>query len=199
AGITQLQGQNFQIGDLNYLGINTHYDAASGGHADTKFEVLPVPQIYYVFSPTNIPLSFGLGVYAPFGLGVQWPQNSGFRSIAIESRLQYITVNPVIAWKILPTLSVAAGPTLNFSQAKFTRGLVTTSDFFKYDATGFGAGFNAGLLWQPISKLSFGANYRSASTIDYGGFVNYNPGSGNVNAETHMRIPFPQIASGGIS
>jgi len=201
AGITQLQGQNFQIGDLNYLGINTHYDASSGGHADTKFEVLPVPQIYYVYTPTKlpVPLSFGLGVYAPFGLGVEWPQNSGFRSIALESRLQYITINPVIAWKILPTLSIAAGPTLNYSKVKFTRGLITASDFFKYDASGFDTGFNAGILWQPISKLSFGANYRSESTIDYGGTVDYNPGGGAAHAQTHMRIPFPRIASGGIS
>ena len=114
AGITQLPGLTLQIGDLNYFGINTHYQAAAGGSSDTKFEVIPVPQIYCVFSPMNLPLSFGLGIYAPFGLGVEWPQDTGFRSIALESRLQYITVNPVIAWKVLPTLSIAAGPTLNY-------------------------------------------------------------------------------------
>src|SRR5690242_6240628 len=163
AGITQLQGQTLQIGDLNYFGINTHYQAPGGGSTDTKFEVIPVPQIYYVLSPTNLPFSFGLGVYAPFGLGVQWPQDSGFRSIALESRLQYITANPVIAWKALPTLSLAIGPTLNYSELKFTRGLTSPTDFFNYKATGFGAGFNGGILWQPITKLSFGANYRSAT------------------------------------
>lgn len=199
AGITQLPGQTLQVGDLNYFGINTHYQAAGGGSSDTKFEVLPVPQIFYVLSPTNMPLSFGLGVYAPFGLGVVWPQNSGFRSIAIESRLQYITANPIVAWKILPSLSVAAGPTLNYSELKFTRGLTTGSDMFQYDATGFGVGFNAGILWQPITQLSFGGNYRSATTIDYGGIVNYNPGAGSASAQTHATIPFPQIASGGIS
>jgi long-chain fatty acid transport protein len=199
AGITQLPGQNLQVGDLNYFGINTHYDAPGGHSADTKFEVVPVPQIYYTLSPKNMPLSFGLGVYAPFGLGVVWPQDSGFRSIAIESRLQYLTANPVVAWKILPSLSIAAGPTLNYSEIKFTRGLATSTDFFKYDATGFGAGFNAGALWQPIRQLSFGANYRSATTIEYGGISHYNPTPGPSSAQTRARIPYPQIASGGIS
>lgn len=199
AGITQLQGQTLQIGDLNYFGINTHYQAPGGGSTDTKFEVIPVPQIYYVLSPTNLPFSFGLGVYAPFGLGVQWPQDSGFRSIALESRLQYITANPVIAWKALPTLSLAIGPTLNYSELKFTRGLTSPTDFFNYKATGFGAGFNGGILWQPITKLSFGANYRSATEINYGGITHYNAGGGTANAQTHANVNFPQIISGGVS
>jgi len=199
AGITQLQGQTLQVGDLNYFGINTHYRAPGGGSSDTKFEVLPVPQIYYVLSPKDLPLSFGLGVYAPFGLGVEWPQNSGFRSIAIESRLQYITVNPVIAWKALPTLSLAIGPTLNYSEIKFTRGLASPTDFFDYTGTGFDVGFNAGILWQPITKLSFGLNYRSATEINYGGITHYNPGPGTASAQTHADVNFPQIVSGGIS
>lgn len=199
AGITQIQGQEFQVGDLNYFGINVHYDSPSGSTSDTKFNVLPVPQAYYVYSPTNFPLSFGLGVYAPFGLGVDWPADSGFRSIALSSSLQYITANPVVAWKALETLSLAAGPTFNYSELKFNRGLTSPNDFFQYAATGFSVGFNAGVLWQPLTQLSFGANYRSASTMNYGGLSEYNSGANKTAAQTQASIPFPQIVSGGIS
>lgn len=198
AGITQIDGQELQLGDLNYLGINTHYDAASGGSSESKFQVIPVPQAYFVCSPTNIPFSFGLGVYAPFGLGVEWPDNTGFRSIALDSYLEYITANPVIAWKALPGLSLAAGPTFNYSELEFTRGLMTATDVFKYDGTGFGVGFNAGVLWQPLTQLSFGANYRSSQTMNYGGLSIYN-GAEHAAAQTQASVPFPQIASGGIS
>ena len=95
AGITQLPGVNVQIGALNYLGINTHYDSTTGTQSDSDFEVIPVPQFYATYSLEDLPLSFGLGVYAPFGLSVQWPQDTGFRSLAIESQLQYVTLNPV--------------------------------------------------------------------------------------------------------
>lgn len=199
AGITQLPGLNAQFGILNYFGINTHYDSPSGIHSDTKFELLPVPQLYVTYSPTNLPLSFGLGIYAPFGLGVKWPQDSGFRSLAIESRLQYITLNPVIAWKVHPTLSLAIGPTINYSQIMFSRGLASPSDMLKFKGYDLSYGFTAGLLWKPLQQWSFGLNYRSATTLNYDGHTTYNPGISIPPAKTTARVEYPQIVSAGIS
>ncbi len=199
AGISQLSGQNAQIGVLNYLGINTHYDSPAGAGADSKFEVIPIPQFHYTFSPTNFPLAFGLGVYAPFGLGVDWPQDSGFRSLAIESRLQYLTANPVVAWRIHPSLSLAAGPAFNYSKISFRRGLATPSDLLKFEGDDFAFGFNAGLLWQPHPQWSFGATYRSATTMNYSGTTTYNSGAGTASTGTRARVPFPQIVCGGVS
>ena len=68
AGITQIQGQEAEVGVINYLGIDVNYKAPNGATTDNNFEVTPAPQLYYTFSPTNLPLSFGLGFYAPFGL-----------------------------------------------------------------------------------------------------------------------------------
>ena len=200
AGISQLEGQNVEVGVLNYMGINVHYDSPSGTSSNSKFQVLPVPQVYYTFSPTNLPLSFGVGLYAPFGLGVQWPQNSGFRSIAIDSKLQYFTLNPVVAWKIRPGLSLAAGPTFNYSHVEFNRGIASPTDNFEFDGNGYAFGFTAGLLWQPVSEWSFGVSYRSATTINYNGNSTYHyPGLGSFAADTSASLPFPQIVSGGIS
>lgn len=199
AGITQLPGQNIQVGVLNYLGINTHYESPSGSGSDSKFEVLPVPQIHYTLTPKDSSFSFGLGVFAPFGLGVEWPEDSGFRSLAIESRLQYMTINPVIAWKPHPTLSIAAGPNLNYSEIQLRRGLTSSTDSFKFKGDDFDFGFNAGILWQPHSQWSFGANYRSATTMNFEGQSEYDPGVSIPSAKTTARVPFPQIASAGIS
>ena len=198
AGITQLKGQQFQIGVQNYLGINTYYQsAATGLKSDTDFEVIPSPQLYYTYTPDNSALSFGVGLYAPFGLGVKWPENSGFRSIAIESRLRYLTLNPVIAWKIHPTLSVAVGPNINYSEIKFTRGLLTPTDKFTFEGDDISLGFNAGILWQPHQQWSFGANYRSAARMNYKGTSTYDLlGS---SASTKAKADFPQIISGGVS
>jgi long-chain fatty acid transport protein len=199
AGISQLQGQNVEFGDLNYLGIDVHYTAPDGSSADTKYEVTPVPQLFYTFTPTNLPLSFGVGVYAPFGLGVKWPENSGFRSLAIDSKLEFITLNSVVAWKILPSLSFAIGPTINYSEIKFSRGLTTASDNFEFKGEDYAFGLTAGILWQPHPKWSFGASYRLATTMDYDGVSTYDPGTGPVSTKTTASIPFPQTVSGGIS
>ena len=199
AGITQLPGLEIQVGVLNYFGINTHYESPSGTAADSKFEVLPIPQIYCTYAPTNLPLTFGLGVYAPFGLGVVWPESTGFRSLAIESRLQYLTVNPVIAWKINPHLSLAVGPTINYSKLQLRRGLAAAHDTLNFEGSDYAYGFNAGLLWQPYPQWSFGANYRSATTLNFQGATRYDPGIYIPTAQTTARAHFPQIISGGIS
>jgi long-chain fatty acid transport protein len=204
AGITQISGTDFQVGDLNYFGLNMRYKPDTGaGSTHTRFEVLPVPQIYLTKSLEKIPLSFGLGVYAPFGLGVKWPDgpSSTMRDYALESKLTYITVNPVIAYKILPSLSIAAGPTFNYGQLKFTRGLLSATDFFRFVGDDFSYGATAGILWQPFQKWSFGASYRSASSMDFGGHSSYTPTEGvpGAYAATKAHVPLPQIVSGGVS
>jgi long-chain fatty acid transport protein len=198
AGITQLPGHNVHVGLLNYLGINTSYDSPGGSQSETEFEVLPVPQLHYTYTPERIPLSVGVGVYAPFGLGVEWPEDTGFRSLAIESRLQYVTINPVVAWRILPQLSLAVGPTLNYSEMELRRGLVTPLDVLKFAGSDFAVGFNAGLLWRPDSKLSLGMNYRSATTLEYEGTTSYDMVI-HASAKTTALMPFPQIISAGVS
>jgi len=199
AGITQLEGQNVQVGVLNYFGINTYYQSPLGSDSHTDFEDVPVPQLYYTYTPKDCPLSFGLGAYAPFGLGVEWPDNTGFRSLAIESRLQYLTLNPVIAWKALPSLSIAIGPNINYSKVKFNRGLATPTDMLEFEGDDFSFGFNAGILWQPHPQWSFGVNYRSAATMDYEGDTSYNPGISIPDAPTTGSVAFPQIISAGVS
>jgi long-chain fatty acid transport protein len=198
AGITQLPGQNAQIGVLNYFGINTTYDSPAGTHSQSDFKILPVPQLGYTLSLQNAPVSFGLGVYAPFGLGVEWPDDTGFRSIAIAANLQYFTVNPVVAWKVHRTFSVAVGPTLNYSIISLKRGLITSTDDFQFKGRGSSVGFNAGLLWQPLDQWSFGATYRSSSIMKYEGNSTYGPGP-FAPAATETDLKYPQIITGGVS
>src|ERR1041385_6696905 len=66
AGISQIPGQTIQVGVLNYLGIETTYEPVSGSRSRTKFEVLPVPELYYTYGLKNAPITFGLGAYAPY-------------------------------------------------------------------------------------------------------------------------------------
>jgi long-chain fatty acid transport protein len=78
AGITQLPGQQVRLGVLNYLGLVSEYEAPNGREAKTKYRIEPVPQLYYTFTQDGSPVSFGVGVYAPFGLGLEWPDDTGF-------------------------------------------------------------------------------------------------------------------------
>jgi long-chain fatty acid transport protein len=202
AGITQLEGHNLQVGSLFYLNIYADYKSPGGGtQVDNETDILPVPQIHYAYSPTNLPVAFGLGVYAPFGLGMKWPADAPFRTSGIEAQLTHLTINPVIAWKPWKTLSLAAGPTFSYGRAKLRQGLLPAPATQQYEFTGYGwaYGFNAGLLWQPLPKWSLGAKYFSASTMAYEGEGTADAPFGVISGPTTTHLDFPQIIVAGIS
>lgn len=200
AGITQLQGQNFQVGSLFYLNIYVDYDSPAGQRTENNHNVIPVPQLSYSVTLQDVPLSFGLGVYAPFGLGVEWPDNAPFRDSGLQAKLTYLTINPVVAWRPHPTLSLAIGPTFDYSDVKLRRGVfpLPAPFQFKFEGDNLTVGFDAGLLWQPHPMWSFGAKYFSQTTQDYEGTASFNPA---IAPDTHTKahVDFPQIVSAGVS
>jgi long-chain fatty acid transport protein len=201
AGISQLSGSDVQVGALNYFGIDVNYNGSAGKQSESDFEVLTVPQLYWTFSPTNLPVSFGLGIYSPFGLAVNWPKDGPLRSLAIDSKLTYITINPVVSWQATKTLSLAAGPTINYAKIHFDRGLTSASDFYDFGGDDYSAGFTAGLLWKPTEHWAFGASYRAQSDMDFSGESHFRPVPAGPVLHTHTSgtVPFPQMFSAGVS
>jgi long-chain fatty acid transport protein len=199
AGITQIKGTEAQFG-IHAISVNSHFEGANGsGNSDTKFEVQAVPEFYAVVTPDQKPYSFGLGVYAPFGLGLQWPGNAPFHNFAEEGRLQYVTLSPVVAWEILPGLSLAAGPTVDFSTVMLRRGIgMVPGDEFHFRGEGWAFGAKAGLRYQPFEKWVLGVSYFSPTEVNYTGRSSLKP---IVPGEkgTSVRVPFPQYIMGGIS
>lgn len=177
AGLTQLDGQNLRLG-LYAIDLNSHFQNATVS-LDTKEKLQAVPQVYYSAKCPSFPVTFGLGVYSPYGLGLEWPDNAPFRAQAKRGQIVYATVNPVVAWEILPGLSIGGGPTLNFSEADLRQGIFVPGDEFRFRGRDFDLGFNAGILWQPHPMHSVGVNYRSATEMDYRG-----------HAATRLIVPF---------
>ncbi len=169
AGITQLSGQQLRAG-IYAISSDTSYTSPTGAKANTKTDLNPVPQLYYTASLEKVPLSFGLGVYVPYGLALDWGDNNPFNTIAQSGSILYVCINPVAAWKVNDQLSIAVGPTINYSQAKFQRAIgFLPNDEFKVSGSDTDYGFNAGVRWQPIKQLAFGASYRYKTTLNYHG------------------------------
>lgn len=204
AGITQLEGHNFRAG-VYTIGLMPTYTSPSGGSYDNEDVWHAVPSIFYAYTPKKLPLSFGLGVYSPYGLGVEWPQDTGFRSVVMEGSMSYMTLNPVVAWKIIPSLSVAAGPTFNYGKLDLRQGLlpVPGKDYFQFEGDGTDVGFNLGVRWQPIEQLAFGVSYRSQTTLDFDGNTTMFPGATMFPGYGYMaasaQVPYPQNLIMGVS
>jgi long-chain fatty acid transport protein len=176
AGISQLSGNNLRAGVYGIY-VDPGYQSLAGGntfHTDKNYHV--VPQFYYTLSPASTDFSFGLGLYSPFGLSSHWPQDTGFRTIATQGSISYYTINPVVAWRILTNLSVAAGLTINYADTELERGLVWPAqnyDNFKFDGNGWGVGYNLGVLWKPHEQISMGATFRSSVEPTLNGSTEY--------------------------
>ena len=203
AGIAQLDGQNLRVG-LYLVSAGTEYESASGATADVDSRFQPVPQIYYVNRPDNNALTFGLGLYAPYGLSLDWGRNTPFNTLAEEGKLVYLSFNPVVAWQVHRTLSIGVGLTINHSEAEFKQGVgFSPGDQFRVEGDDSDFGLNAGILWQPHEKWSFGANYRSATTLDYQGTSQTTPSAPPpiyfASTPTRAMIEFPQFVVMGVS
>ena len=211
AGITQLEGNNFR-GGVYGIYLDPSYNPPSGTpnsgqtyHSSDNFAA--VPQIFYTYTPKDSPLSFGLGVYAPYGGSINWPQDTGFRSVAISGSLEYITINPVVAVKVLPSLSVGGGVMVNYGNISMFQGLAggtaPLTNFFNFSGDGWSVGYNAGILWQPHPKISFGATFRSSASLNFQGNTDfqlqprpyYTPTQRNASA----RFTFPLTTVLGVS
>jgi long-chain fatty acid transport protein len=183
AGISQLHGVNASIGGYGIL-LNDHFENGAGASVNTRQKLQGIPQLFVTANWSNFPVTLGLGLYSPYGLGLEWPDNAPFLvspNFPVKGQIEYYTINPVLAWKPYKTLSISAGPTFNHAESDLRFlpfGL--TSDNFRFRGRDDAIGFNAGILWKPLKKHSFGVTYRSETTMDFQG-----------HADTAVRERFP--------
>ena len=203
AGITQLEGHHVSLGAY-LISPGVDFTSTSGGtaHADSGIQL--VPQIHYVYSPEESKFSYGFGVYAPYGLGIDYGSDTPFSTIAQEATLRYVTANPVVAYQVTPEFSVAAGITLNYSNVDLEQNIRgIPGDKFGIDGNDFDIGFNLGFLWQPHENWSFGLNYRSATKMSYDGDAEVEamiPGLPTGSAEINdVELDFPMFIDIGVS
>ncbi|MGA2853654.1 MAG: outer membrane protein transport protein, partial [Verrucomicrobiota bacterium] len=210
AGITQLKGNNLR-GGVYGIDLDSSYSPPNSGqtfHSSKKLAA--VPQLFYTYTAKDAPLSAGLGVYAPFGGNMNWPQgldDADFRQAGISGSLKYITINPVIAIKLLPGLSVGGGAMVNYGKISMLLGPEPWAsrrvNFFRFTGYGWSAGYNAGILWQPHPKISLGTTFRSSARLNFQGNTDFefNPGPYNTPAlrGASANFTFPMTAVFGIS
>jgi long-chain fatty acid transport protein len=174
AGLTQLTGNNLQAG-LYAIDLDAQFTPNGGGntfHNQSPFGALP--QLYYVHGNEAQTFSFGLGIYAPAGLSLKWQDTTGFRTLGTIGSVEEIAINPVVAFKILPSLSVGGGLSANYGNVDLRQGILWPGqpyDQFRFQGDGWGLSGNFGLRWQPMEKLAFGASLNTGMKTDMDGYT----------------------------
>ena len=131
AGITQITGTSLRSGLYSIYIDPTYQPPDTAPNAGQTYSIGKhynfIPQLFLTHSFENSPISVGLGVYAPYGGNMDWPQDTGFRAVATYGSLKYFRVNPVIAFKLSPQLSIGGGVMVDYAKIDLEQGLACQS------------------------------------------------------------------------
>lgn len=200
AGLAQLEGVQVQSDSYAILARYDYVPAGGGSRVEADRQIAVIPQLYASWSPADSPFSYGIGVYSPFGQSSEWPDDSGFRSIATRNEVVFITVAPTVAWQVCERLSVGVGLQVNNVEADLQRGLLPSpgiGDRFRFRGDDTSFGYNIGVLWKPSERHVFGLNYQSRSTSEFKGTVDVSPPG--ISVPGSVDLPFPDIITLGYS
>jgi long-chain fatty acid transport protein len=187
-----------------FVGANPYPGIGEVGKVQNQ--VFALPNLYMVL-PLTADLKFGLGIDAPYGLGLRWdaPEQWSGRFISQNAVIKTTDINPVFSYKLLPELSIAAGADYRFSGLQLERNTVATDPFtgaevdvahtkLYSDLTSNGGwGYNAGIMWKPVPQIGVGASYRSKITVNYDGtatVIQRPTGDQTFDALVASQIPF---------
>lgn len=146
----------------------------------------------------------GLGLYAPFGFVVQWPEGWVGAEQSLSTDLAVLAANPVVAWRASNRLSVAVGATV-------ARGIVTLVTALppmaggRADLSGgaWGVGGNVAVLFRLRPEvLHLSASYHSRIRLAFSGDADFspqNPGWAQTffDQRAHATITLPDVLSAG--
>ncbi len=205
ATLTRTQGRHASLG-ATYLGMKSTFALKSATNRFTQ--VMPgtalgdniarpavIPTLYAV-QDLRGPWQFGLAVNVPWGLESVNPDGWVGRYHALESRMQSLNINPMVALKVGPELSVGFGVQAQRVSAHLTNavdfgGIARAfgnpagnpgyqDGMSTVDGDDWGYGYTLGLLWEPDTRNRVGVGFRSRVVHELTGSANFTYGPSNV-------------------
>ena len=134
----------------------------------------------YVAVPVGQNLTFGVGLFTPFGLRTNWEEPYIGRYISRDANVKSLSVEPAVAWQTSDgRFALGGGAEYRRSHISLNRNNLALNPFndritdvanayltSKWDHAW---GWNVGVLFKPSSNWRIGASYRASMTIDYTG------------------------------
>jgi long-chain fatty acid transport protein len=152
--------------------------APAGGGAETDSErgVVFIPSLFANARITDR-VAVGIGGFSTYGISIRWPYDWVGREAAIHAKLETLTLNPTLAFKLHSQLSVAAGFDAVRSVVDLTSGLPPLiGGDVRLAAGTWGYGFNVAALYKiKPDQIHVALTYRSRVELDFSGRANFSP------------------------
>ncbi|MBP3942444.1 outer membrane protein transport protein [Sphingobacteriaceae bacterium WQ 2009] len=208
--LSRFQSNGIQINGAAVMYKSAFQEVNSGSVANTKNSISPPFSVFAAFGPQASKFKFGVGIYTPYGGGVDWGTEWEGKYNLASLALRAIYIQPTVSYRITDRLSIGGGFVYNIGQVNLERSIPV---FFEdgraglatLKGTGTGLGYNLGIHYQTENKVAVMVNYRSRvltklkdgdANFDVPNSVIPNFPAGNTfNAE----LPLPATLVAGIS
>lgn len=163
-----------------------------------------VPALFYT-APVNEQLSWGLGIFANYGLSTDYSEQFNALNFADYASVKTVTFNPAIAYKISPELSVGFGLNAVYGEAE----IKTSVPAYLSAATGgalpangrmlalagddWAYGWNAGVFYTPAAGTHIALSYRGKTDLNLAGDIESDLVAA-LNQGGQLTLPLPAIA-----
>jgi long-chain fatty acid transport protein len=182
-----------------------------------------VPPNAYLILPFGSNLTFGVGVFTPYGLRTSWADPWVGRFVSRDANVKTVSVEPALAWQTSDgRLAIGGGAEYRRAHLILNRNIGNVNPFNQrfadvanaYLASGWEThwGWNVGVLFKPSNALHIGAAYRTDMTINFKGnatITQIPTGNAQLDAIVATQLPpsqaittslpFPAVAVVGIS
>ncbi len=225
AGMTQLRGVQLSVGTL-LLGARTKFKSANGTRTKGNFGgTISTPLPSHLYLTANLQdlgseflkdWTIGLGLMSPYGISVEYPDDSSLTFLAKKVSLPLIDIKPTAALKVNDYISIGGGVDiytfasfLGEGQAEIEQTAAPGNPFglpvgtsLEANGTDTALGFNASVLWtpwrnddgNPLVNLAF--VYRSGADLKLDGQFRAN---GTLVADASTTIELPHVFSWGLA
>ena len=170
-------------------------DNVTSGVSTLNDHLYPVPNVF-ASRPFGKRVALGLGLFAPYGLTTDWPEESQGRFLGYKSLVQGLYVQPTLAVKLNENVSVGVGVDVTYLNVELrqradlsTQALAAGLTFAQLNAVcpaatcgtvkpgtdfadvrlkgnTFSVGFHVGVLAKLNDKVSVGARYLGGQSAD---------------------------------
>jgi long-chain fatty acid transport protein len=226
AGIAQQRHTTFMAGGtaINFSNEFTGdpTDALTAGTTGHYRHHTFVPPNLYVTVPFGNNLTFGLGVFTPFGLRTNWAEPWVGRFVSRDANVKTLSVEPALAWQTSDgRFAFGGGAEYRRSHIMLNRNNEAFNPFNGKISDTVNAylssdwdnawGWNVGFLAKPSDTFRIGISYRSKITIDYKGQAQFTqiPTGTPLDVLVKSQVPpnqgistsinYPSILSAGIA
>lgn len=137
-----------------------NFSGTTGAEVENEPKTFLLPSAGFAYS--NGKFAFGLGFWAPFGLGAEWDlletnnYNSNYPEFEWSNDLKIVDVHPTIAYKISDKLAIGVGASIIIADIMIQKPNFTPNPYI----------YNSMITENPLLKLGFLPNMQKLGALD---------------------------------